>query len=230
MWPRDNLGTTTSRVRDGHAANRAARTVCARTRVLEVWGTVQARQVHCLTGDQISIFPLIPLIVVYRNTDDLSPAQYDERFVADVIMTLSRTWKSRATLCMRWPVLSRSIASWRSFSDNRGQRSILTRKVLCAVRARYTSAEEYPFMLRWVIGSIPYGGPVELFSFQPVLRNWINKGCDMYCFVYGMVYIKYPLLLIEKSTPWSGGSGFPFFIYLDKLYCMKIKCVECVVK
>ena len=30
--------------------------------------------------------------------------------------------------------------------------------------------------------------------------------------VYGMVYIKEPLLLIEKSSPCSGGSGFPLLL------------------
>ena len=31
----------------------------------------------------------------------------------------------------------------------------------------------------------------------------------MYYPVYGMVHIKEPLLLIGKSSPCSGGSGFP---------------------
>ena len=36
-----------------------------------------------------------------------------------------------------------------------------------------------------------------------------NKGCGMYYPVCGMVHIKEPLLLIEKSSP-CGGSGFSF--------------------
>ena len=47
------------------------------------------------------------------------------------------------------------------------------------------------------------------FSFQPVFHDWCNKGCVMYYPVCGMVHIKEPLLLIRKSKPCSGGSGFP---------------------
>ena len=51
--------------------------------------------------------------------------------------------------------------------------------------------------------------PLSYFSFQPVLHDWCNKGCGMCYPVYGMMHIKEPLLLIGKSSPWSG-SGFPF--------------------
>ena len=37
-----------------------------------------------------------------------------------------------------------------------------------------------------------------------MLHNWYNKGSGMCCPVCGMVHVKDPLLLIEKS------SGFPF--------------------
>ena len=47
------------------------------------------------------------------------------------------------------------------------------------------------------------------FSFQPVLHDWCNKGRGMCYPVCGMVHIKEPLLLIKKSSPCSGGSGFP---------------------
>ena len=46
------------------------------------------------------------------------------------------------------------------------------------------------------------------FSFQPVLLDWCNKGCGMCYPVCGMVHIKEPLLLIERSSP-CGGSWFP---------------------
>ena len=49
--------------------------------------------------------------------------------------------------------------------------------------------------------------PLNYFSFQPVLHNWCNKGCDMCYPVCGMMYIKEPLLLIRKSSPF-GISGF----------------------
>ena len=53
--------------------------------------------------------------------------------------------------------------------------------------------------------------PLSYFSFQPVLHEWCNKGCGMCYPVCGMVHIKEPLLLIEKSSPFSGGSGFDFY-------------------
>ena len=60
---------------------------------------------------------------------------------------------------------------------------------------------------RWVVGSILHGvDPLSYFSFQPVLHDWCNKGRGMY--YGGMVHIKEPLLLIEKSSL-CGGSGFP---------------------
>ena len=50
--------------------------------------------------------------------------------------------------------------------------------------------------------------PLSYFSFQPVLHDWGNKGRGMCYPVCGMMYIKEPLLLIGKSSPY-GGSGFP---------------------
>ena len=46
-------------------------------------------------------------------------------------------------------------------------------------------------------------------SFMPVLHDWCNKGRGMCYPVCGMVHIKEPLLLIDKSSL-CGGSGFPF--------------------
>ena len=68
-----------------------------------------------------------------------------------------------------------------------------------------------PFILvQWVVGSILHGvDPLSYFSFQPVLHDWCNKGCGMCYPVCGMVHIKEPLLLIDKSSL-CGGSGFPF--------------------
>ena len=64
------------------------------------------------------------------------------------------------------------------------------------------------FRARWVIESIPYCGPIEIFLVHPVPHNWCNKGHGMCYPVCGMVHIKEPLLLIGKSMP-CGGSGFP---------------------
>ena len=65
-------------------------------------------------------------------------------------------------------------------------------------------------MVRWVVGSILHGvDPLSYFSFQPVLHDWCNKGRGMCYPVCGMVHIKEPLLLIDKSNL-CGGSVFPF--------------------
>ena len=64
-------------------------------------------------------------------------------------------------------------------------------------------------MVRWVVGSILHGvDPLSYFSFQPVLHDWCNKGRGMCYPVCGMVHIKEPLLLIDKSSL-CGGNGFP---------------------
>ena len=52
--------------------------------------------------------------------------------------------------------------------------------------------------------------PLSYFSFQPVLHDWCNTGYGMCYPDCGIVHIKEPLLLIGKSSPFSGGSGFPF--------------------
>ena len=51
-------------------------------------------------------------------------------------------------------------------------------------------------MVRWVVGSIPHGGPIELFLHPASAILWC------------IAHIKDPLLLI-KNGPCSGGSGFP---------------------
>ena len=50
---------------------------------------------------------------------------------------------------------------------------------------------------------------VWYFSFQPVLHDWCTKSRGLCYPVCGMVHIKEPLLLIDKSSL-CGGSGFPF--------------------
>ena len=63
--------------------------------------------------------------------------------------------------------------------------------------------------VRWVVGLIIHGvDPLSYFLFQPVLHDWCNKGRGMSYPIYGMVHIKKYLLLIGKSSPCSGGSGF----------------------
>ena len=73
-----------------------------------------------------------------------------------------------------------------------------------------SSEVERSLMLRWIVGSILHGvDPLSYFSFQPVLHDWCNKGCGMCYPVCGMVHIKEPLLLIDKSSLY-GSSGFYF--------------------
>ena len=73
-----------------------------------------------------------------------------------------------------------------------------------------SSEVEHSVNVRWVVGSILHGvDPLSHFSFQPVLHDWCNKGRGLCYPVCGMVHIKEPLLLIDKSSL-CGGSGFPF--------------------
>ena len=75
-----------------------------------------------------------------------------------------------------------------------------------------SSEVECSLMVRWVVGSILHGVyPLSYFSFQPVLHDWCTKGCGMCYPVCGMMHIKEPLLLIEKSSL-CGGSGFPLLL------------------
>ena len=80
-----------------------------------------------------------------------------------------------------------------------------------SIRGAGRSSEvERSLMARWVVGSILHGvDPFSYFSFQPVLHDWCNKGRGMCYPVCGMVHIKEPLLLIDKSSL-CGGSGFRF--------------------
>ena len=81
---------------------------------------------------------------------------------------------------------------------------------LCPVGAGCSSEVERSLMVRWVVGSILHGvDRLSYFSFHPVLHDWCNKGCGMCYHVCGMVHIKEPLLLIDKSSL-CGGSRFPF--------------------
>ena len=73
-----------------------------------------------------------------------------------------------------------------------------------------SSEVERSLLGRWVVGSILHGvDPLSYFSFQPVLHDWCNKGRGVCYPVCGMVHIKVPLLLIDKSSL-CGGSGYPF--------------------
>ena len=86
----------------------------------------------------------------------------------------------------------------------------LVKSPCCPLGAGRSSEVERSLMVRWVVGPILHGvDPLSYFSFQPVLHDWCNKGRGMCYPVCGMVHIKEPLLLIDKSSL-CGGSGFPF--------------------
>ena len=99
-----------------------------------------------------------------------------------------------------------------AFSYNRSACNLEenTRHTIINQRAGRSSEVEHSLMVRWVVGSILHGvDPLSYFLFQPVLHDWCNKGRGMCYPVCGMVHIKEPLLLIDKSSL-CGGSGFPF--------------------
>ena len=90
---------------------------------------------------------------------------------------------------------------------------LVTCAILLFKGAGRSSEVERSLMVRWVVGSIFHGvDPLSYFSFQPVLHDWCNKGRGMCYPVCGMVHIKEPLLLIDKSSL-CGGSGFPFSLW-----------------
>ena len=64
-------------------------------------------------------------------------------------------------------------------------------------------------MVRWVVGSILHGGPIELFL-VPAKNSTTGVKKVVVCVILfgGMMHIKEPLLLTGKSSPY-GGSGFP---------------------
>ena len=58
---------------------------------------------------------------------------------------------------------------------------------------------------------------LSYFLFQPVLHDLCNKGCGMCYPVCGMLHIKEPLLLIRKTSLYSGGSGFSLPLNIHSL-------------
>ena len=70
-------------------------------------------------------------------------------------------------------------------------------------------------MMQWVAGSIFHGTLIYLFLVPA--SDPRNKDRDMGYSVYRVVHIKYPVLLIEKSSQCSDSSRFPLFLYSDRL-------------
>ena len=97
-----------------------------------------------------------------------------------------------------------------STNSNLNDRYFLLFRICILSGAGRSSEVERSLMVRWVVGSILHGvDPLSYFSFQPVLHDWCNKGRGMYYPVCGIVHIKEPLLLIDKSSL-CGGSRFSF--------------------
>ena len=87
--------------------------------------------------------------------------------------------------------------------------SILQRKNKIVVVLNEWIFNDTPAQMFVTFEGLLYFLPLSYFSFQPVLHDWCNKGRGMCYPVCGMVHIKEPLLLIDKSSL-CGGSGFPF--------------------
>ena len=82
----------------------------------------------------------------------------------------------------------------------------------------------------WCDGSMDRSfmvNPLRYFSFQPVFHDWCSKGHCICYPVCGMMHIKDPLLLIEKSSH-CGGSGF--LLSLSKFSCTLYVCCPITVK
>ena len=63
-------------------------------------------------------------------------------------------------------------------------------------------------MARWIIKSIPHGGPIELFLVPALFHDWCNNGRGMCYSLCGMVHVKDLLPLIERSSLCSGSNGY----------------------
>ena len=68
-------------------------------------------------------------------------------------------------------------------------------------RERERERDRTSAVVRWDIGSISPGRPISFFLFQPFLHNWCNRDGGIHYPVCGILHIKYPLLLIVKTSP-----------------------------
>ena len=63
-------------------------------------------------------------------------------------------------------------------------------------------------MVLWVVGAIPYGEPTAQCLVTVTAPRMMYQNRGMYYPVRVIEHIKESLLLIEKSSPCIGGSGF----------------------
>ena len=61
--------------------------------------------------------------------------------------------------------------------------------------------EECPFIVRWVVRSIPRGGPIELVRVPDSAPKLFNKGHGTYYSVCVVVHLKDSLLVTGNSSP-----------------------------
>ena len=88
--------------------------------------------------------------------------------------------------------------------------------MFCYLIIKFFFKELYPYTFFWdlfVQRNKPLSIQHELNTnvdliYLGLLHDWCNKGQGMCCPVCGMMHIKEPFLLIDKSGPCSGGSGF----------------------
>ena len=66
--------------------------------------------------------------------------------------------------------------------------------------------------------------PLSSFSFKLVFHDWYNEGSGICYPVCGLVYIKDPFLLIEKSNLSNGLSGFPLLLSGQVPYILHCNC------
>ena len=154
--------------------------------------------------------------LLFFESGDIDSVQLSILSVAELLLDAksdnsSCSFSSNSTTASRSASssISRSIllmAGWQSKNITKNCDIVIT----ISFGAGRSSEVERSIMVRWVIGSILHGvDPLSYFSFQPVLHDWCNKGRGMCYPVCGMVHIKEPLMLIDKSSL-CGSSGFSF--------------------
>ena len=70
----------------------------------------------------------------------------------------------------------------------------LEREIAQWVQERWRSVVQCALKMHRIGGSIPVSGPIILFL-VPAIHKQGNTGRGTYCPVWGLVYVKYPLLL-----------------------------------
>ena len=73
---------------------------------------------------------------------------------------------------------------------------------------RCSSVAEHPLLVQWVVGSIPHGGPIELFFVPASAPQLVYKGPWYVLFCLWDNAFKEPLMLIKISSTCSGGCRF----------------------